>query len=289
MTAIVLGTNWQQLPYCESTNDELIRLGRAGAPEGTVITADAQGRGRGRQGRTWYSPSGDNLYLSVLLRPPLPPHRAPPLCLCAGLALYDAVASFLPSAATGSSIDLRLKWPNDLLAARRSPGDSSTPARLGKLGGILTELFGLSGTVDFVVIGVGCNVRSRTFPADVPATSLALLLADTAAAPTVTPRLVGERFLAALTAWYERYLLGGPAPITEAFAEYAQLGPDHPPVEVKLRPDEPPLRGIPIALGLDGELLLQTASGIERVLSGDVLMVPLHGPAGGTDPASLAK
>lgn len=274
MTASSLGSSWLHLPHCESTNDELIRLGRAGAAHGSVVTADAQGRGRGRQGRAWFSPPGDNLYLSVLLRPPLPPHRAPPLCLAAGLALFDAVSALLQEAGVGSAIDLRLKWPNDLLAAPRL---ASAATEYRKLGGILTELFGLSGSIDFVVIGIGCNVRTRDFPVGVPATSLACLLPPSAVdgRPPLSPRLVAERFLASLFHWYERYLQSGPAPITEAFSAYASLGPSHPPVEVKLRPDEPSLRGIPIALGPDGELLLQTAAGIERVLSGDVVMAPL--------------
>ncbi len=280
MTAIVLGGSWQHLPHCESTNDELIRLGRAGAAEGTVITADAQGRGRGRQGRAWYSPPGDNLYLSVLLRPPLPPHRAPPLCLAAGLALHDAVSSLLADAGISADIDLRLKWPNDLLAASQRAGMAATGPRLAKLGGILTELFGLGGTVDFVVIGVGCNVASREFPAGVPATSLGLLLGPAGTAIQLTPRLVGERFLRALADWYEQYLLHGSPAITEAFASYARLGPEHPPVQVKLRPEEPPLRAIPIALGPDGELLLQTATGIQRVLSGDVVMAAMQSSPG---------
>lgn len=274
MTANSLGSNWLHLPHCESTNDELIRLGRAGAAHGSVVTADAQGRGRGRQGRAWFSPPGDNLYLSVLLRPPLPPHRAPPLCLAAGLALFDAVSALLQEAGAGSAIDLRLKWPNDLLAA---PRRASAATEYRKLGGILTELFGLSGTIDFVVIGIGCNVRTRDFPAGVPATSLACLLPSSAVdgSPLLSPRLVAERFLAALFHWYERYLQCGPTPITDAFSAYARLGLSHPPVEVKLRPDEPSLRGIPIALGPDGELLLQTGAGIERVLSGDVVMASL--------------
>lgn len=275
MSVIALGGDWQHLACCESTNDELIRLGRAGAREGTVITAEAQGHGRGRQGRTWFSPAGDNLYLSVLLRPPLPPHRAPPLCLAAGLALYEAAAGLLAEAGAGLGTELRLKWPNDLLAAPCSEPGLAAP-RWGKLGGILTELFGLSGTVDFVVIGVGCNVASRDFPPGVPATSLGRLYDAAGSTPTSpstpTPRQVGERFLVALSGWYERFLASGPAPIFAAFADYARLGPAHPEVEVKLRPDEAPLRGIPIGLGEAGELLLKTAHGLQPVLSGDVVM-----------------
>ena len=82
-----LGSPWLHLPSCDSTSDEARRLGKAGQPHGAVVTADAQTRGRGRQGRTWYSPPGENLYLSLLLRPELLPREVPLLTLCAGLSL----------------------------------------------------------------------------------------------------------------------------------------------------------------------------------------------------------
>ncbi len=100
--ALKLGASWHHLASCGSTSDELLGRGRAGAPEGTVVTADAQDRGRGRLGRTWFSPPGENLYLSVLLRPPLPPPRTPFLTLCAGVALAEAATAALAEAATAA-------------------------------------------------------------------------------------------------------------------------------------------------------------------------------------------
>lgn len=278
MVSPSLGGSWQHLPSCESTNDELVRLGRAGAPSGTVLTTDAQTRGRGRQGRAWHSPSGESLYLSVLLRPPLPPHRAPMLCLAAGLALYDAVDASLVACDQRHAVDLRLKWPNDLLAAPAHDG----AAHYQKLGGILTELFGSAGSIDFVVIGVGCNVRSADFPPGVPGTSLRLLLpldVGKDRPDVLLPRALAERFLASLQTWYERYLTGGAAAITTPFSQAARLGPDHGAVRVRAGRDEAPLCGVPVGLGQDGELLLQTERGIERVLSGDVEMTRLHSAA----------
>lgn len=270
---MTLGDPWHHLPCCESTNDELVRLGRSGAVAGTVVTTDLQTRGRGRQGRAWHSPAGENLYLSVLLRPPLPPHRAPMLCLVAGLALFDAVSDVLSMQGQREAVDLRLKWPNDLLARTTAEAAAESPYR--KLGGILTELFGSAGSIDFIVIGVGCNVLSREFPPGVPGTSLRLLAStfeSGEALPAPTPRTVAEPFLRALSIWYERYLSAGAAAVTSAFAGAARLGPLHPPVRVQVGRDDTALCGVPISLGSDGELLLQTAGGIERVLSGDVEM-----------------
>ena len=88
---------WHHFESCESTNDEAQRLGRGGALSGTVVTATTQTRGRGRLGRSWYAADGDNLFLSLLLRPALVPAQAPLLTLCAGVALYDVAHAVLAS------------------------------------------------------------------------------------------------------------------------------------------------------------------------------------------------
>lgn len=267
-------SQWSRLARCASTNDEAQKLARAGAEEGTVVTAAEQTRGRGRLGRSWHSPADENLYMSVVLRPPLAPHKAPLLCLCAGLAMYEAACALVDENRTSADDDdarLRLKWPNDLLGARVK---SQAPWR--KLGGVLTELCCVGMRVVYVIVGVGCNIGGREFPAAVEATSLRLLThADLAAAATV--ERFGERFLVALAAHYERYLQEGAPPIIELFCRAAQLGPSHPRVIVKTSSAgaDPTreLAGIPVGLGPDGELLLEVDSGeLVTVLTGDVAL-----------------
>src|SRR5215813_10178127 len=89
---------------CGSTNDVAAARGRAGAAAGLVIAADAQTAGRGRLGRTWHSPAGENLYVSLLLRPARPAAQIPPLTLLAGAAIARAVEAL--------GVAPRLKWPN---------------------------------------------------------------------------------------------------------------------------------------------------------------------------------
>lgn len=269
------GAVWHHLPICNSTNDEAQRLGRAGAAEGTVVTADEQRAGRGRLGRHWHSPAGENLYLSVLLRPPFLPQRAPLLSLCAGLALHQAASTIL-AASTGTNFGdgqrprLLLKWPNDLLGARSMPEDDA-PYR--KLGGVLTELVCAGSSIDFVVVGIGCNIHGTTFPAEISATSLQLLtgLADTPGA-NLKARHLGQQLLAAFEGWYQRYLQQGPEPIVEAFAAAANLGPQHPPIQVSTSCGI--LHGVPVGLGVQGDLLVRRADGtLECVRSGDVGLI----------------
>lgn len=271
------GSCWHHLSRCNSTNDEALALGRAGAEDGTVVTADAQDRGRGRLGRTWFSPPGENLYLSVLLRPQLAPPRTPFLTLCAGVALAEAAARMLamaapaaPPAADGAAVAapvVQLKWPNDLLL-----GPRGLPLR--KAGGILTELVLSGSRVDFVVIGIGVNVNCLQFPDELAATSLRAVL-PTASAPLSVPAFAAL-LLAQLQDRYEEFLAHGAEPIRSAFCAHAAYLAQ--PAPITVTSGDRRLRGIPMGLGEDGALLLQGESGeLHRVVAGQIVS-PLSGP-----------
>lgn len=264
--ALKLGARWQHLASCDSTSDELLKLGRSGAPEGTVVTADAQRRGRGRLGRTWFSPPGENLYLSVLLRPPLAPPRTPFLTLCAGVALAQAATAVLTpadaAAVTSASAApiVQLKWPNDLLLGQRG-------GPLRKAGGILTELVCSGGQVDFVVIGLGVNVNCLQFPAELSATSLRALLP--APQPPLDVRDFATLLLSRLQDRYEQFLAAGPGPILRAFESHAAyLGQ---PTPITVNTGDRVLRGTPVGLADDGALLIRDAAGqLHTVVAGEI-------------------
>jgi BirA family biotin operon repressor/biotin-[acetyl-CoA-carboxylase] ligase len=132
-------------PSISSTNDVASSLGAAGAPEGTVVAADMQTAGRGRMGRTWASPPGAGLYLSVVLRPPSPILGL--ITLAAGVALAEGIQR-----ATG--LQSTVKWPNDVYAGSR------------KLAGILTEAGTGGAGIQYVVVGIGINVIAAPLPRD---------------------------------------------------------------------------------------------------------------------------
>jgi len=124
-----------------STNDLARELALEGAEEGTVITADFQTKGRGRQGSAWSSPAGQGILLSIILRPNLPLEQSQLITLLASLAVVRAVENVY-------SIKPTIKWPNDIYVDTK------------KLGGLLTES-GLHGDrLDYVIIGLGFNVNS---------------------------------------------------------------------------------------------------------------------------------
>ena len=134
-----------------STNDFLKDLARHGAPHGTVVLADHQTGGHGRMGRTFQSPAGKGVYMSILLRPSCPATELMHLTCAAAVAMCDAV-----QAVTG--LRPGIKWTNDLVFQKQ------------KLGGILTELgFSGRGTVDYAIIGIGinCNQTAADFSPEI--------------------------------------------------------------------------------------------------------------------------
>ncbi|MGO9317965.1 MAG: biotin--[acetyl-CoA-carboxylase] ligase [Terracidiphilus sp.] len=146
-------------PLTDSTNSDALEAARSGAPHGSVYFADEQLAGRGRGDHAWDSAAGDGLYLSVLLRSPIPAIRMPLLPLAAGLAAAEAIR-----AVAGLPVDLR--WPNDLML------DSHGSPR--KVGGILAESKISGGSADYAVVGIGINVHQRAFSPDLSATATSL-------------------------------------------------------------------------------------------------------------------
>ncbi len=136
---------------CGSTNDEACRLGEGGAGSGAVVVAGVQTAGRGRRGASWFADPADSLAMSILWRPHAAKPLWPRLALATGLAVAEACERHIPLAG--------VKWPNDVWINGR------------KVAGILVE-----AGADFVVVGIGINVNTRDFPAEIAgrATSLAV-------------------------------------------------------------------------------------------------------------------
>ncbi len=137
------------LDEVESTQDAARTHAAMGAPEITAILSFNQTSGRGRQGRTWASPAGKNIALSLLLRPAVHPERGALLGMLASVAVMETLADL------GLGLNLGLKWPNDVLCSNR------------KIAGILSEASIHGNRLDFVIVGVGVNVNTRAgeFPA----------------------------------------------------------------------------------------------------------------------------
>ncbi|MCL6620685.1 MAG: biotin--[acetyl-CoA-carboxylase] ligase [Syntrophobacterales bacterium] len=236
-----------------STNDYAKELGRRGAPEGTLVVAEAQEAGRGRLGRTWASPAGVGLYVSLLLRPPLPPVELPRLTLTVAVAAARALER-------SAGVRPGIKWPNDLLLGGR------------KLAGILTELETEAERIRYLVVGLGLNVNTPVFPPELADTATSLYLAT--GRPHSRIRLL-RAWLEDFEALYELFLARRfPEILAEWQARTVTLGRP-----VRVRQGEEDLCGVAVGVDPEGALLLQTAGGqVVRVTSGEVAPDPDCGP-----------
>ena len=226
-----------------STNDRAAELLGSPDGEGVAVVAEEQVAGRGRRGRTWTSPPGVNVMVSVGVRPRLAAAEAWRLGLAVALAARDACASVTP---------VELKWPNDLVA---SDGR--------KVGGILVETAIDGGRVGTAVVGIGINVNWWT--ADMPAEirPIATSLAELAGAAVDRVALLG-RILAALDVEIAT-VEAGTSPLDRYRAACRTIG-----TAVEVTAGEATLRGHAIDLDTTGGLVLQTDAGRVTVASGEV-------------------
>jgi BirA family biotin operon repressor/biotin-[acetyl-CoA-carboxylase] ligase len=236
------------LPETTSTNDEAKHGAKAGAPHGSTWVAESQTGGRGRQGRAWISPRGENLLFSVLLRVTCAPARLPLISLVAGLSVLDAALKVAPAS------DLRIKWPNDVVLASPEGED-----RFSKLAGILVEASTAGKSVEAVVVGIGVNVHTRTFPD--PIANLATSLACLAPNPLDRAEILAD-ILAGLDRDVELVVSRGLGVVHARLAERDALLGRH------VRSEQG--QGIARGIDLDGRLLVQREGALTAWGAGEV-------------------
>jgi BirA family transcriptional regulator, biotin operon repressor / biotin---[acetyl-CoA-carboxylase] ligase len=243
-----LGQTLHHFEVISSTNDHARALAEDGAGHGEVVIAEAQTGGRGRRGRPWVSPPGRNAYFSVVLRPELPPARAPELTLLASVAVCDALRQ--------ANVPAEIKWPNDLMVGAR------------KIAGILTELASEPERVNWVVVGIGVNVNAveADFPEELRAIATSIRIERGEPAPR---SLFVAACLTSLEAWLDLHAEEGFGPVRAAWrARSGTLGRD-----VTVLAEGREVVGRAEDIDEAGALLVRTAAGVERVLSGDVMLL----------------
>jgi BirA family biotin operon repressor/biotin-[acetyl-CoA-carboxylase] ligase len=228
--------------------DVVEEAARGGAAEGLVVAAHEQTSGRGRRGRAWSSPAGAGLYVSFLFRPARTAGSTPAislLTLSAGVAVRRAIE-------TASGLRADLKWPNDVMVGRR------------KLAGILAEAIGFGTQDDVVVLGVGINILVTAHPADLAlrATSLQAELGR-----AVDRALVFEELLVAVAQYYDQLRRANADDILRAWRAAAQSAHG---ARVEWHAHDGVRRGITAGIDDSGALLVRTASGVERIVGGEV-------------------
>ena len=234
----------------DSTNSLAAALARAGATEGTAVVAETQTAGRGRLGRTWSSPPNRNLYLSLVLRPPLPPTAVPQITLVAAVSVVRAIAELVPE-------EPAIKWPNDVQLGGR------------KIAGILTELEAEAERVRFIILGIGVNLNVTTgeLPRDLRASATSLRIAS---GRTVDRCRFTGRLLTHWARDYAAFLQSGFADLRPDYERHHALPGRR--VDVS---GATSVSGIVRGIASDGALLVDTGTRTERVVAGEVT---LRGP-----------
>lgn len=246
----VFATRFQYFDQVGSTNDLAMRAAERGEPEGSVFVAGAQTAGRGRLGRTWFSPPGAGLYVSTIIRRAA---LAPWITLAGGVAVAEGIRI-----ATG--LPVQIKWPNDVVAV-----DSAGFRARRKLAGVLAEAVSDHGQVHHIVLGYGINLLQAAFPPELSdrATSI-----ESELGRSVDAGLVLAQTLVALNTVTTEIVTNGPAPL---LARWLALAPSVNGARIEWDgPDGAPLAGVTAGLSPDGALLARTPAGIERILSGDI-------------------
>lgn len=245
---------FQCLSEVDSTNDRLKQLAAQGAPHGTVLIADRQTGGHGRRGRTFLSPPGMGIYLSILLRPDCAPGELMHLTCATAISMCNAVeraVGFRPS----------IKWTNDLVHGRK------------KLGGILTEL-GLTpqGKVDFAIIGIGINCcqQEDDFAPEIREIAGSLAMAS---GRTVDRAKVAAAMMDALEEMDESLLSGKDGLLAQYRRDCITIGK-----EISLLRGDQVRHGRALDVDDNGALVVAFADGsVEAVNSGEVSVRGMYG------------
>lgn len=243
-----LGRLVRSLDRVDSTNREAERWALEGAPEGALVLAEHQDRGRGRLGRSWFDIPRKSLLLSLVLRPHLRPAEAPLLTFAAAIALAEAVSGWVPQEA------VEIKWPNDVLLHGR------------KVAGILLEMRCEAQTVDHVVLGLGVNVEGD--PSELPEDVRARATTIEACAREVPDRVsVLCAFVDRFEGHYDEFLRAGFEALQPRWnAWFRMVGRP-----IRVQTERGVLEGVAQGLGPSGALLLRAADGqVASVYAGDV-------------------
>ncbi len=242
-----MGKTLHHFQTLDSTNSKAYELAFHGAEEGEVVITESQTKGRGRLERSWYSPPFLNLYLSVILRPKIPPQQASLLTLLAAIATADAIKQV-------SGLSPLIKWPNDVLLRDR------------KVAGLLNEIHSEMDRIHFVILGIGVNLNmeEKDFPKEIQATATSLRMEI---GRPISRKEFLQSLLSELEAWYTIFIKQGGQIILNAWRERAQIKGR----EVRVSSFGETLLGRAVDIDSDGALILETENGSQRrVLAGDL-------------------
>ncbi|MFT4413067.1 biotin--[acetyl-CoA-carboxylase] ligase [Fredinandcohnia humi] len=242
-----LGRNVYFEETVTSTQKIAHRLAYEGAVEGTVVVAEEQTSGRGRLDRSWYSPKHTGIWMSIILRPSIPPSRAPQLTLLTAVAVVQAIQEV-----TGLEPDI--KWPNDILLQQK------------KVVGILTELQAETERINSVIIGIGINVNQERIHFPEELSSIATSLRLEKGEPVDRAKLI-QCILLKIEKLYKEYMQHGFKIVKLLWESYSTSIGKH----IVARTLTGSIEGKAIGITDEGVLLIEDLTGkIHQIYSADI-------------------
>jgi len=239
------GSTVVRVDSVSSTNDVARELAVSGAREGLCVIARSQTAGRGRQGRSWSSPPGEGLYLSVILRPQVTVSDSAIITLAAAVAVAETLK-------LGFQAEADIKWPNDVLVGGR------------KICGILVETAIEAGHLQYAVMGIGVNIAQRSFPDQIGDSATSLLLET---GRLILPDDFVQAMLPRLEDWYTTATLQ-PARV---IAKWERLSSSANGCRVRVESPDGPVEGVTRGLKATGALIVELDTGERReIVSGEV-------------------
>jgi BirA family biotin operon repressor/biotin-[acetyl-CoA-carboxylase] ligase len=237
----------------DSTNTKAQELAEKGYPSGTLVVADKQESGKGRRGRSWVSPSGTGIFMTLMIKPDINPNNASMLTLVAALAVAKAITSV-----TGE--EALIKWPNDIVVNGK------------KVCGILTEMNAQFDYINHIVVGIGINVHNESFPEEISQMASSLMI-----------EAGGRRFhraqiIAETMAYFEQYYdtFLKTQDLSALVREYDELLVNRNKSVRVLDPKEP-FDGKAMGITPKGELIVDTWESRKLVSSGEVSVRGIYG------------
>lgn len=237
----------------DSTNTKAQELAEKGYPSGTLVVADKQESGKGRRGRSWVSPSGTGIFMTLMIKPDINPNNASMLTLVAALAVAKAITSV-----TGE--EALIKWPNDIVVNGK------------KVCGILTEMNAQFDYINHIVVGIGINVHNESFPEEISQMASSLMI-----------EAGGKRFhraqiIAETMAYFEQYYdtFLKTQDLSALVREYDELLVNRNKSVRVLDPKEP-FDGKAMGITPKGELIVETWESRKLVSSGEVSVRGIYG------------
>ena len=237
----------------DSTNTKAQELAEKGYPSGTLVVADKQESGKGRRGRSWVSPSGTGIFMTLMIKPDINPNNASMLTLVAALAVAKAITSV-----TGEKA--MIKWPNDIVVNGK------------KVCGILTEMNAQFDYINHIVVGIGINVHNESFPEEISQMASSLMI-----------EAGGKRFhraqiIAETMSYFEQYYdtFLKTQDLSALVREYDKLLVNRNKSVRVLDPKEP-FDGKAMGITPKGELIVDTWESRKLVSSGEVSVRGIYG------------